>query len=465
MKAKTQVKMRIKRLKKILNSLFTKLLLVLLITGICIHLSVTGFMQHMFKKNEPSRQKNILSHLNYIVRDIGDPPELDRAKKISQRLNLDVRYDSPTLSWSTSESLSLPPQMKLRTVPDHPNVTAGEDHGRRFFILQQGDGRFVFDIGRGFAREVLDREAVVRLIVILSVILAAVYLSIRKILSPVKRLTEGVREVGKGNLEHPILETGSDELGELGRAFNTMTDRIRKMLRAKEQLMLDVSHELRSPLTRMKVALESLSESKAKESIKEDVAEMEKMVTDVLQTARSHYTHGQLNLQKIDLIELLDGVLSTFNGQHPGILATELPDYLELSVDPDRVKSALKNVLENAVKYSSTSNEPVRVSLRSHPAYAIIHIEDHGVGIPKDELPYIFEPFYRVDKSRSKETGGYGLGLSLCKTILEAHHGKIEVESTPDKGTTVSLFFPIEGLKTSSAPPTEGEEEQRVRSM
>ena len=101
-------------------TLFTKLLLVLLITGILIHLSVTGFMQHMFKKNEPVRQKNILSHLNYIVRDIGNPPDLDRAKKISQRLNLEVRYESPGLNWSTSESLSLPPQMKRRPIPLEP---------------------------------------------------------------------------------------------------------------------------------------------------------------------------------------------------------------------------------------------------------------------------------------------------------------------------------------------------------
>lgn len=434
--------MRAKRMKRFLNSVFTKLLLVLLVTGICLNLAVTGFMQHMFKRNEPARQRNILSHLNYIVRDIGNPPDLERAKKISQQLNFDIRYDSPGLSWSTSEPLALPPQLKLRTVPDHPNVKAGEDREHRYFVMQQGEGRFIFELGRGFNREVLDMEEVVRLVALLTVILAAVYLSIRKILSPVKKLTEGVREVGKGNLEHQVVLTGSDELGELGRAFNAMTDRIRKMLRAKEQLLLDVSHELRSPLTRINVALEALPESAAKKSIGEDVAEMGKMVTELLQTARLHYLHGQLNLQPTDMAELIAGVLSTFDGQPTEIHAAGIPDRISLAVDPDRVKSALKNIVENALKYSFPGAGPVKISMEDRPDYLIIRVEDHGMGIPEDEIPYIFEPFYRVDKSRSKDTGGYGLGLSLCKTVMEAHHGKIEVESAPGKGTTVSLFFP-----------------------
>jgi signal transduction histidine kinase len=89
------------------------------------------------------------------------------------------------------------------------------------------------------------------------------------------------------------------------------------------------------------------------------------------------------------------------------------------------------------------SSDPVKVSLIRQAPYAIVRIEDYGVGIPQEVLPYIFEPFYRVDKSRSKRTGGYGLGLSLCKTIMEAHGGKIEVASTPNQGTTVSLSFPV----------------------
>lgn len=452
--------MQVDWMKRIFNSVFTKLLIVLLVTGISLHLSVTSFMRHMFEKNKPARQRNVINHLNYIVRDLGDPPNLDRAKEISQRLSFEIRYESPDLNWSTSESLSLPSQLKLKTSPEYPNVRMGDYPEREhFYVLDQGQGRFIFKLGHRFNRENVDVEDVALLITLLTAILAGTYLLIRWILSPVKGLTEGVREVSRGNLDYRVLIKRSDELGELAKAFNTMTDRIRNMLRAKEQLMLDVSHELRSPLTRMKVALESLSEGRPKESIREDVAEMEKMVTEVLKTARSHYMHGQLNLQRVNMVDLLKGVLSAFKYQRPGIRSNEMPDRVDLHVDPDRVRSVLKNVLDNAVKYSLNSNEPVKVSMENDKVFIVIRVQDHGIGIPQDELPYIFEPFYRVDKSRSKDTGGYGLGLSLCKTVMEAHHGKIEVDSSPKRGTTVSLFFPILNSRLNSEAPLDSTHE------
>jgi len=429
-------------IKRVFHSIFTKLLLVLIVTGIGINLSVTGFFQHFKKMGEPNIQKRISQHLNYIVQDLGNPPDQGRAEKISRDSSIQIQYESPNLNWSTSEFQPLPPQMKLQAFPGHPGVQIGEDGGHHFFVLQQREGRFIFELGHAFTWDAIDVEALVVLISLLTAILATAYFSIRWILSPVRELTEGVREVGKGNLGHRVSLKRSDELGELAMTFNAMTDRIRNMLRAKEQLMLDVSHELRSPLTRMKIALESLSESHAKKSIQEDVAEMEKMVTEVLKTAQAHYLHAQLDLRRVDIVELLNGVLLTFKNQHPGVRVDEMPGKVELKVDPDRVKSVLKNVLDNAVKYSFQGSEPVKISMVDHKPYIVLRIQDDGVGIPEDELPYIFEPFYRVDKSRSKDTGGYGLGLGLCKTVMEAHQGKIEIESAPNKGTTVSLFFP-----------------------
>ncbi len=429
-------------IRRIFNSIFTKLLLVLLITGICINLSVTGFIRHMFKTEEPAIHKGIIHHLNYIVQDLGNPPDLDRAERISRESSIQIRYESPNLNWSTSEFFSLSPQQEFQASRVYPNIRIGEARGRHIFVLEQEEGRFIFELGRGFTWDILDMGAVVRLVVLLTAILAGAYLLIRWILNPVRGLTEGVREVSKGNLDYRVPLKRSDELGELAKTFNAMTDRIQNMLRAKEQLLLDVSHELRSPLTRMKVALESLPAGFAKKNINEDVSEMEKMVTEVLKTARSHYMHGQLNLQRINIVELLNGVFFTFKGQHPRIQLDKIPHRVELRVDPDRVKSVLKNVIDNALKYSFKSSEPVKIALENHKPYVIIRIQDSGVGIPQDELSYIFEPFYRVDKSRSKDTGGYGLGLSLCKTVMEAHHGKIEIESSLNKGTTVSLFFP-----------------------
>jgi signal transduction histidine kinase len=100
-------------------------------------------------------------------------------------------------------------------------------------------------------------------------------------------------------------------------------------------------------------------------------------------------------------------------------------------------------VLNNAIKYSQPDSAPIQISAKTDESYVVVRIRDFGIGIPEEDLAHIFEPFYRVDKSRTKDTGGYGLGLSLCKTIMEAHGGKIEVHSTLQEGTTVSLYFPL----------------------
>jgi signal transduction histidine kinase len=145
------------------------------------------------------------------------------------------------------------------------------------------------------------------------------------------------------------------------------------------------------------------------------------------------------------LTTLLKQTLQNFENQPPGIEVVDLPSEIEVPVDPEQVKTVFENILSNALKYSEAESKPVRVSCDLKKSYAVIRITDFGIGIPQEDLAHIFEPFYRVDKSRAKDTGGFGLGLSLCKTIMEAHGGKIEVQSKPEEGTTVSLFFPSTG--------------------
>ena len=147
-------------------------------------------------------------------------------------------------------------------------------------------------------------------------------------------------------------------------------------------------------------------------------------------------------MKKIFLADLLKGVLSEFENQVPAVQADDLRPNLSIKVDPEQIKTVFKNIVSNAVKYSSSDSEPIRINVKSRPPHIVVRIIDNGIGIPRDELRFVFEPFYRVDKSRTKDTGGYGLGLSLCKTIMEAHGGRIEVESEPGAGTTVTLFFP-----------------------
>jgi signal transduction histidine kinase len=270
-------------------------------------------------------------------------------------------------------------------------------------------------------------------------------------------LNSGVKEISAGNFGYQLPVKRRDELGDLAAAFNQMATRIEGMLKAKEQLMLDVSHELRSPLTRMKVALEFLPDGVAKTNLMTDIDEMERMVATILDTAKRHHAHSQLNWRKMSMEDLLVQVAAEFADRAPGVTLDPGPATAPLYADPARIKTVLRNIIDNAVKYSLPQSNPVAVSLSSTADQVIVCVKDSGTGIDPSELPYIFEPFYRIDKSRSKKTGGFGLGLSLCKSIIEAHKGKIEVDSVKGQGTVVKIFIshkPADGCADSNAKKT-----------
>jgi len=346
------------------------------------------------------------------------------------------------LNWSTSAFEYPDRPAWTRTLYEDSTASIERNKGRFFIVVDAGQGRFVFtatsEFGSDFWR--YDRTAI--LLAFLSVLLLSAFMLIRRLLKPIKLLSEGVKQVGGGNLEYRVSGTGSDEFAQLAGAFNQMTERIRDMLHARERLMLDVSHELRTPLTRIRLALEFLPDGDPRDNISEDVFEMEKMITEILETARMRNTGGQLDKRQINLVTLIEETIRLFEHQSPGIEPMDMPARVDLSVDPELIRTVLKNLLTNALKYSDEHGPAVTIAVTKRDETVMVVIRDWGVGIPEEELPYVFEPFYRVDKSRSKRSGGYGLGLSLCKTIIDAHGGEIDIESSTGKGTIVSLVFP-----------------------
>ncbi len=167
------------------------------------------------------------------------------------------------------------------------------------------------------------------------------------------------------------------------------------------------------------------------------------MISEILETERLKSEYGRLNLQPTELANIVEEVIATFEHAYPNIIYENKVGKTILNIDRQRIKTVINNLLTNAIKYSENAGEPVRILLEQKESDIVLQIKDSGKGIPEDDLQHIFEPFYRVDKSRNRNTGGYGLGLSLCKTIIEAHKGKIEVESKISKGTVVNLLLPI----------------------
>lgn len=424
-----------------------KLLLVLFVAGVCVNVSVGGFWRlAFFERAHASLERNVAHYARLLAAEIGSPPDTAAARAIAERYSLRIRYAGPGGAWESGSGPAFP-EVRARgdafhEVPGEPGVRTG--WGRRRFFVQVPAGAGVVTFAAGFDPLEGRGWSLAFLILLLSLCLALAFLAIRRLLSPLRFLNEGVERLGRGELGYQVPVRSRDELGDLARSFNSMSADLGELIRSREQLLLDVSHELRTPLTRIKLALEMAPDGMAKESIGDDLREMEAMIAEILESARLDSANGGLQLEDVDLEALVEEAIGNVSLREPGAMRAgpPIPGGAPVRADKARVRKVLANILDNAVKYSRGSGRPVEVRLESGPEGAVVRVEDHGPGIPEAELPKIFEPFYRVDRSRSRDTGGYGLGLSLCKRIMEAHGGSISIASREGEGAEVSLAFP-----------------------
>jgi len=412
--------MRLEWLKRPFNSVFTKLMAVMLVSGSLLVIVISAISWHGFRENRRIFfQNNLAQYGAYLVRDLQENLNLEYARELSQRLFLIIRYEGENETWETGSGIPHLDKVNFRKLeeksrtPVNPKFSGfetkfsfGRHQKQGIVIVDTEAGRFIIAGSDSWndLRQVL--PWILTILGLIGLILLGTWLTLRWILKPINWLSGGVVALGKGNLEHRLPEKRGDELGDLSLAFNQMSERIREMLLAREQLLLDVSHELRSPLTRMKVALEFIPEDDSRESLLDDVQEMEQMVTEILETARLKSEYGQLNLQKTDLVKLIQDICINFEGQTPVIRFENAPETCQTFADAEQIETVLKNLMTNALKYSPAENAPVEVRLKKSAAGTLIEIQDHGPGIQDWELDLIFEPCYRTDKSRNREKGG-----------------------------------------------------------
>jgi signal transduction histidine kinase len=296
-------------------------------------------------------------------------------------------------------------------------------------------------------------EAHAAFVVVLLLVLAAVGLTahaaLKRLLRPLRALSDGVARLSAGQLDVVVLNNARDEFGTLTDAFNHMVDRVRDMIGARDQLLLDVSHELRSPVTRMRVAIELLPDGEQRTGMVNDLAEMEQMLAELLELERLRDGRG-IKATRHDLAALLREVAEAFQNRPPGVRMVLALGEMQVDIDAERVRTVLRNLLENAAKYSLPTSDPIEVLASKNADTVVITVTDDGVGIPEGDVERVFEPFFRVDRSRSKSTGGYGLGLSICKRVMEAHNGTIALERQPGRGTRFVLTFPKPALAKSA---------------
>lgn len=240
----------------------------------------------------------------------------------------------------------------------------------------------------------------------------------------------------------------SDGIGDLARAFNQTLERLERLFRTQQRLLADVSHELRTPLTSIRGNLDLMrhmgeGDPESLAVIQDEIERMTRLVGDLLLLARADSGGLPLQRQPIELDNILFEVYRQVSIPKPKV-KVELVEVDQVMVfgDPDRLKQLILNLTDNAIKYTPPGGK-VSLSLSKKAGWSQVEISDTGIGIPAENLPHIFERFYRVDKARTRSQGGSGLGLSIAKWIAQAHGGAIRVTSTVGEGTTFIVTLPV----------------------
>ena len=275
-----------------------------------------------------------------------------------------------------------------------------------------------------------------------SFLLGVLYVVQLSQLRPLRWLKEGVEKVSEGDLSTRVPVVRMDEIGQVGRAFNQMTGRLEQMLDDHDRLMADVSHELRSPLARMKVALELMPEGSKRDQIASDIREMEALTAALLERERVKGRAAQLQKSDFDVVALSRAVIESFDNAEPGIELTDSPGTVMINADEALVRILLQNLVDNAVKFSLADSAAVTVSLEPSASLIRITISDDGAGIPEELAERVLEPFVKLDPSRGHRNV-YGLGLNLCQRVVDAHSGKIDIRQREPRGTRVVVSLPV----------------------
>ncbi|GAB4293416.1 MAG: HAMP domain-containing sensor histidine kinase [Thiohalomonadaceae bacterium] len=262
-----------------------------------------------------------------------------------------------------------------------------------------------------------------------------------------RRLRRAVQALAAGDLSVRVGRSGGDEVEALARDFDQMTDHLRDLLDAQKRLLRDVSHELRSPLARLRIALELAERDKEKslQRIAKEADELEALIADVLSLARLESGQSVLERSEVALHALIQQIVTDadFEAAARGC-GVELGanDVATLAGDPVLLRSAIENVVRNAVRHTAPGTT-VMVELHSTNNAAVITVRDHGGGVPEEALSRLFEPFTRVDEARERAGGGYGLGLAITSRAVQAHGGSVSAENHPEGGLLVSLRLPL----------------------
>ncbi len=378
-------------------------------------------------------------HVESIIEDIGTPPNLSNAMRLASELSWTINIRNPIMEWSSDAQNrldvdssqyqeSLTSDAEMRTINGEDIIRVNRD-GYDFYMYRsaQEEGLFNYFV-------LYTALALATLILFLN------YFMVNKMLNPVRLLKQGAERIRQGDLSYRVKSNLQDELGELTESINHMADSLQSMLEAKRQLLMAISHELRTPITKAKLRMEFMPESDEKDQLKEDINEIDLLISDLLEAERLNNDHSALVSERVLLANFIRSIAESFKSNN-GEIEIEIPvNDLEFEIDKLRIRLLITNLLNNAVRHGKGNLINVKVSFSGNRG--IIEVKDNGEGIAEEHIAQITEPFYRADSARQRNTGGFGLGLYLCRLIAQAHGGEMIIVSQEGQGTQITVNLP-----------------------
>ena len=250
---------------------------------------------------------------------------------------------------------------------------------------------------------------------------------------PITNLARAAERFGKGEKVEEFKPSGAQEIRQAGHEFDKMRKRIERHINQRTEMLSGISHDLRTPLTRMKLQLAFIKDENTVEKLTEDINEMEKMLNEYLQFTSSSYSEKD---QMFNLSELVKEIIEKYNNEN---ISCDLIPRIYINGRSNLIKRCLNNLIDNALKYA----EKVAINLNKKNSNIFIIIDDNGPGIPKSEYDNVFKPFYKIDKGRADSKSSVGLGLSIASDIIKSHGGNIMLEKSKMEGLRVKIFLPI----------------------
>ncbi len=403
----------------------------------------------------------VSDYVDRLAAEIGDPPQLERAQALAQRLPISISIRGPRLQWQSKTG-------RGGTVYDHgddgaydttPDSIHNSAHGaasdtgwRALVTRHTRDGhqiRFGLEAWRGHA----ERPQAIGWLTLAGLLglTALAYLTVHRLFQPLDDIRAGAQRYEAGDFSQPIAPRRNDELGDLAGQVNAMARGLQGMLEGQRGLLLAISHELRSPLTRARLSAELLTDTPERYALLRDLGQMRDLIADLLESERLAGGSAALQRAPTDLNALVRRVVAARQetAASEAAKAAEAPPQLSLdpllpmlALDAVRIELLLRNLIDNAVRHASGAAAPLQITTQCTPTEVTLIVRDHGPGLEDAHLARLAQPFYRPDAARSRDGGGVGLGLYLCRLVAESHGGTLGIHAA-QPGLEITLRLPV----------------------